>query len=331
MENVMQSVKRTILFSLAAGMLILGAAPKAEAAWPADQPITMIVAYSPGGATDIAARLAAVYIEKYLGQSIVVINRPGAGGEIGFTALAEAKPDGYTIGFINTPNVLTIPMQRKTRYSLESFIPVAQLMDDPDAFLVMKDSPLNNLKELAEYAKANPDKVTYGTTGIGSDDHIATELFSIAAGVKMRHVPFDGVAPNRTALLGDHIVLGVFNVSEAAEYVSTGQLKILGQMAEERQELFPDTPTFREQGFDVIMASIRGIAMPARTPEDIVKKFAQACEKAISDPEFQQKCAAASLPLRFLNPQDYLATLKKNQQNFQALWDTNPWVQQKKN
>jgi tripartite-type tricarboxylate transporter receptor subunit TctC len=325
----MQSIKRSILFLLAAAMLIMGAVPKAEAAWPDDQPITMIVAYAPGGATDIAARLAAVYIEKYLGQSVAVINRPGAGGEIGFTALAEAKPDGYTIGFINTPNVLTIPMQRSTRYSLESFIPVAQLMDDPDAFLVMKDSPINNLKDLAEYAKANPNKVTYGTTDIGSDDHIAAEMFAIAAGVQMKHIPFDGASASRTALLGSHIILGVFNVSEAKEYVASGQIKILGQMSEERQELFPDTPTFREQGFDVIMASIRGIAMPAGTPDDIVKKFAEACEKAIKDPEFQQKCAAASLPLRFLNPQDYLATLKKNQKNFQALWDANPWIQQK--
>ena len=326
----MKAFKRLVLLSVMAAVALLGASPKAEAAWPKDQPITMIVAYSPGGATDIAARLAAVYIEKYLGQSVAVINRPGAGGEIGFTALAEAKPDGYTIGFINTPNVLTIPMQRKTRYSLESFIPVAQLMDDPDAFLVMKDSPINNLKDLAEYAKANPNKVTYGTSGIGSDDHIAAELFSIAANVKMKHVPFDGASSNRTALLGNHIMLGVFNISEAKEYVAGGQLKILGQMSEGRQELFPDTPTFKEQGFEVLMASTRGIAMPAGTPDAIVAAFAEACEKAINDPEFQQKCAAANLPLRFLNPTDYLASLKKNQKDFQALWDTNPWVQQKK-
>ena len=325
----MKMTKRFIMFAMAA-MLLLGAAPKSEAAWPNDQPITMIVAYSPGGATDIAARLAGLYIEKYLGQSVAVVNRPGAGGEIGFTALSESKPDGYTIGFINTPNVLTIPMQRKTRYSLESFIPVAQLMDDPDSFLVMKDSPINNLKDLVEYAKANPNKVTYGTSGIGSDDHIATELFCIAAGIKMRHVPFDGASANRTALLGKHVMLGVFNVSEAKEFVSGGQLKILGQMSTERQELFPDTPTFKEQGFDVLMASTRGIAMPAGTPADIVEKFAEACEKAIKDPEFQQKCAAANLPLRFLNPKDYLVSLKANQKDFQELWNTSPWVQQKK-
>lgn len=326
----MKLFKSLTLFAAIAAALTLHAPSKAEAAWPADQPITMIVAYAPGGATDIAARLAAVYIEKYLGQSVAVLNRPGAGGEIGFTALAESKPDGYTVGFINTPNVLTIPMQRKTRYSLESFIPVAQLMDDPDSFLVLNKSPLNNLKELVEYAKKNPGKVSYCTTGIGSDDHIAAELFSLAAGVKMRHVPFDGAGSARTALLGDHVRLGVFNVSEAAEYVGSGQIKILGQMGEQRSELFPDTPTFKEQGYDIVMASIRGIAMPAGTPKEIVNKFAEACEKAINDPEFRKKCAEASLPLEYLGPEAYLKKMQMNRDNFQNLWNTTPWVQQKK-
>ncbi len=330
MECLMKRSKILAALFLMAAVLAAAPSGKAEAAWPKDQPITMIVAYAPGGATDIAARLAAVYIEKYLGQSVAVLNKPGAGGEIGFTQLAEAKPDGYTVGFINTPNVITIPMQRKTRYSLESFIPVAQLMDDPDSFLVRKDSPLNNLKDLVEYAKKNPGKVTYCSTGIGSDDHIAGELFSQAADVRMKHVPFSGAGTARTALLGGHVELGVFNISEAAEYVSTGQIKILGQMSEGPTDLFPDTPTFRDQGFDVIMASTRGIAMPAGTPGDIVAAFAEACEKAIKDPEFQKKCAEASLPLKFLGPKDYLAGIKQNQASFQKLWDTNPWVKEKK-
>ena len=327
----MKALKRITLFSLVAVMLIMGAAPKAEAAWPNDQPLTMIVAFAPGGATDIAARLAAVYIEKYLGQSVAVLNRPGAGGEIGFTALAEAKPDGYTIGFINTPNLLGIPLQRKARYSLDSFIPVAQLMDDPDAFLALKDSPFNNLADVVKFAKENPNKITYCSTGIGSDDHIATEMLCLAAGIKMKHVPFDGAGTARTAVLGGHVMLGVFNVSEAKEYVSGGQIKILGQMADARHPMFPDTPTFKEQGYDITMSSIRGLAMPAGTPEDIVNKFAEACEKAIKDPEFQQKCADASLPLEFLGPKEYLAKLKASEASFKKLWEANPWVQPKKN
>ncbi|MBW6509995.1 MAG: tripartite tricarboxylate transporter substrate binding protein [Desulfuromonadales bacterium] len=318
----------TLLFMLST-VILLNVNTRVEAAWPNDQPITMIVAFSPGGSTDVAARLAAVYIEKYLGQSVVVLNRPGAGGEVGFTALAEAKPDGYTIGFINSPNVLTIPMQRQTRYSLESFIPVAQVMDDPDSFFVLKKSPLNNISDLVELAKSRPGRVSYGTSGIGSDDHIAAELLILATGIKMRHIPFDGAAASRTATLGNHVDVGVFNISEGKEYVVNGQLKILGQMSEDRTELFPDTPTFREQGFDILMSSTRGIAMPVGTPDDIVQRFAEATEKAVNDPEFKKRAEEASLPLRFLGPQDYLKSLQNNRDKFQQLWNTSPWIQQK--
>jgi len=325
----MKLVKSIFILLMVTTALVVYATPRAEAAWPKDKPITMIVAFSPGGSTDVAARMVAVYIKKYLGQSVVVLNKPGASGEVGFTALAESKPDGYTVGFINTPSLLTHPIQHHTRFTLESFIPVAQLMDDPDAFYVLKDSPLNNLKDLVAYAKANPDKVTFGTSGIGSDDHIAAELFTQAAGIKMKHIPFPGSSANRTALLGGHVMVGVFNVSEGKEYVSTGKLKILGQMAEKRTDLFPNTPTFIEQGYDIVMSSSRGIAMPAGTPEEIVKKFADATEKALNDPEFKKKCKDADLPLKYLGPQAYLKVLQGDRTEFQKLWKTNPWIQNK--
>jgi tripartite-type tricarboxylate transporter receptor subunit TctC len=325
----MQTIKH-ISGLLLTGVLALGAVSSAEAAWPKDQPITMVVAYAPGGATDVAARLAAVYIEKHLGQSIVVLNKPGAGGEIGFNTLAEAKPDGYTVGFINAPNVLTIPIQRKTRYELESFIPVAQLMDDPLAYLALIDSPINTLNDLIKYAKDNPGKVTLGTTGIGSDDHIGSELFSKASGIKMRHVPFDSGGAARTALFGKHVMLGVFNISEAKEFVTGGQIKILGQMATARTELFPDVPTFREQGYNIVMSARRGIAMPAGTPQDIVIKFADAVEKAVKDPEFKKKCEEANIPLSYLSPDDFLKALQGDRSDFKKLWDADPWIAPKK-
>ncbi|MEW6046641.1 MAG: tripartite tricarboxylate transporter substrate binding protein [Bacillota bacterium] len=320
---------RPYLVPAIVALIVAAAGGVASAEWPNDRPITMIVAYSPGGATDIAARLLAPYIEKYLGQSIIILNRPGAGGEVGFTALATAAPDGYTVGFINTPNVVTIPIERRTRYTLESFIPVANVMDDPDAFLVRADSPFRTLQELVEYAKKNPGTVSYGTSGIGSDDHIATEMFARAAGLKLRHIPFDGAAPNRTALLGGHITLGVFNISEAKEYVENGQLRILGQMAEGRTELFPNTPTFREQGYNIVTGSQRGIAMPAGTPGWVVERFAQAAAKAVNDPEFREKAAKAYLPLRYLGPNDYRAFLRELRDSYQELWNASPWVEKR--
>src|SRR3954468_2977438 len=156
----------------------------------------MIVAYSPGGGTDLVARAIAPYIEKYLGNDarIVILNKPGAGGEIGFAALASSLPDGYTIGFVNTPNVITIPIERKAQYTIDKFELLANIVDDPDNFSVHADSPIRNLKQLADYARSKPGEVTVGTTGVGSDDHLAMLLFEKYAGVKMNHIPMKGAA-----------------------------------------------------------------------------------------------------------------------------------------
>ena len=176
-------------------------APKAWAAYP-DRPITMIVAFPPGGGTDAAARTLARFMQMALGQPVVVNNRAGAGGELGFSELARARPDGYTIGFINTPNVVTIPIERRVRYRLEDFSLIANVVDDPGAFFVLADSPFRTLADLVAHAKAKPEDVTYGTSGIGSDDHLAALAFERLAGVKLTHVPFAGASAVRNALLG---------------------------------------------------------------------------------------------------------------------------------
>ena len=181
----------------------------AAQAYP-DKPISMIVAYGPGGGTDLTARVIGPFIEKHLGggAKIVVVNRPGAGGEIGFTALADAAPDGYTIGFINTPNVLSIPIERKTGYSWERFELLGNIVDDPGGFSVHNAGEIKTLADLVTYAKANPNTVTVGTTGVGSDDHLAMLAFQKITGVKMTHVPFPGSSAVRTALVGRHITVG---------------------------------------------------------------------------------------------------------------------------
>src|SRR5688572_6310850 len=180
----------------------------ASAAYP-DQPINMIIAYAPGGGTDIAARLMIPFIEKYLGEGakINVINRPGASGDIGFSALAAAAPDGYTIGFINTPPVLATPIERKTGYTWQSYDLLGNVVDDPGTFCVHNETPYKTLAELAAYARANPGRVTVGSTGVGSDDHLAMLQFEKAAGVKMNHIPFKGSSETRNAISGKQIVV----------------------------------------------------------------------------------------------------------------------------
>jgi tripartite-type tricarboxylate transporter receptor subunit TctC len=300
----------------------------AQAAYP-EQPIKMVVGYAAGGGTDIIARLMAQYMQKHLGDnaSIVVINRPGAGGGIGFAELGNAQPDGYTIGFINTPNVLTIPIERKSSFHWQNYDLLGNVVDDPGNFSVHADTPIKNLAELVTYAKANPGKVTYGTTGIGSDDHLAALMFERVAGVKLTHVPFKGAAEVHNAIAGKQIMLAAMNIGEALQYQKGGTpLRHLGQMSEKRSTLAPNVPTFKEQGFNVIMASLRGIAAPKNLPPAVREQLVNAVQKAVADPEFQAKAAGYFAPLRYLAPAAYAAELKEGEAGFKRLWQEMPWA-----
>lgn len=300
----------------------------AHAAYP-EQPIKMVVAYASGGGTDIIARLMAQYMQKHLGNnaSIVVMNRPGAGGAIGFTEVVNAKPDGYTIGFINTPNVLTIPIERKVSFHWSNYDLLGNVVDDPGNFSVHADTPIKSLGELAAYAKANPGAVTYGTTGIGSDDHLAALMFERAAGVKLTHVPFKGGAEVHNAIASKQIFMAAMNIGEALQYQKGGTpLRHLGQMSDKRSNLAANVPTFKEQGFKVIMASLRGIAAPKGLPPAVREQLVNAVQKAVSDPEFQAKASNYFAPLRYLAPAAYAAELKEDEAEFQQLWQVMPWT-----
>ncbi len=304
--------------------LIPWRSPRAQAAYP-DRPITMIVAFPPGGGTDIAARTLARFMSATLGQPIVVNNRAGAGGEIGFGELARARPDGYTIGFINTPNVVTIPIERRARYRLEDFAPIANVVDDPGAFFVLDGSPFRTLADLVAHARAKPEDVTYGTSGIGSDDHLAALAFERLAGVRLTHVPFAGAAAVRNALLGRQITIASLNMGEGIADLRTGTARALGQMAERRWEEAPETPTFREQGFDVVEGSMRGVAAPAGVPREELDRLVAAVRQAIENPEFRQLAAQQALPLRLLAPDAYRAELFALRTRLQQLWTAHAW------
>jgi tripartite-type tricarboxylate transporter receptor subunit TctC len=258
--------------------------------------------------------------------SIVVVNRPGAGGGIGFGELARAPADGYTIGMINTPNVLTIPIERKSTFHWQDYDLLGNMVDDPDNFSVRTDSQFNSLKELVAYAKAHPGQVTYGTTGVGSDDHLAALTLEKATGIKMTHVPFKGAAEVLNAVVGKQITLAVMNIGEALAAVKGGnQLRQLGQMSAARSTVAPNVPTFREQGFDIIMASLRGFAAPKGLPAPIREQLASALKKTAADPEFQAKAASYFAPVRYLEPQAYGAELKETEAGFKQLWQVMPW------
>lgn len=316
-------------FRFVIGAAVAVAALPATATWPGDQPINLIIAYAPGGGTDIIARSIVPFMEKHLGDGarINVINRPGAGGGIGFAAIAAAPTDGYTIGFINTPPIVTIPIERSVQWTLQSYDLLGNVVDDPGTFCVHAESAYKTLADLAAFAKANPGKVTVGTTGVGSDDHLAMMFFEKSAGVKMAHVPFKGSADTRTAILGKHIEVAAINVGEALQYLKGGSpLRCLGQMASRRLPAAADWPTFREQGFAFDMASLRGIVGPKGMPAAIRERLINAIEKAQADPAFKLAAERAFAPIRYLAPAAYETELKADDVRFRALWKELPWA-----
>src|SRR5436853_1682512 len=310
-------------------LLLLLIPTLALAAYP-ERPITMLIAYPPGGGTDLVGRALAPFIEKYLGggAKIVVVNRAGAGGEVGFAALANSPADGYTIGFVNTPPLLTIPIERQAQFHWQRYDYIGNIIDDPCNFSVHAETPIRNLAELAAYAKAHPGEVSVGTTGIGSADHIAMLKFERAAGVKMRHIPFKGSAEVRAAIAGKQIVVAAINIGEALQYVKGGTpIRNLVQMSPARTNLAPDLATAREQGYDIEMSSLRGLVGPKGLPADIPERLAKAVAQSVADPEFQAQAAKFFAPMRYLAPADYEALVRDADVMYRAMWKEMPWAE----
>ena len=293
--------------------------------WRPDRQLTMIVAFAAGGGTDLAARTIARFMERDLGQPVVVMNRPGAGGEIGFTELARARPDGLTIGFINTPHIVTLPIERRTRFRLEDFSLIGNIVDDPGGIWVRADSPIRDFAALLAAARAQPETIGYGTTGVGSDDHLAMLALQRKSGAQFLHVPFGGSAQVKQNLMSRAIPVAVMNVAEGIADMRQGVLRPLAQMGATRWPPLAEVPTLRELGFDVVEGSMRGMAAPAGLPPEVLARLALSVQRTVADSDFQASAAQQNLPLRFLAPDAYRMELAALRQSYQALWDQHPW------
>src|SRR3546814_218769 len=269
----MQFKKYFALVLTGAALAVSGVAQ----AWP-DRPIELVVGFAPGGGTDITARTLAKFMEEELGQTVTVLNKPGASGAIGLSYVGRAKPDGYTVAMTNMPGLVSLPIERKPGFTLDSFTYLANLVRDPSAFSVAMDSPYKSMKDLVEKARVNPEQISYGSTGVGTDDHLALVLFEDATGAELNHVPYNGAGPLRNAVLGGHTDVGGMNLGEAMPY-SGKNLRILGQASEKRSPLAPDVPTFKEQGIDLVFASERGLVGPAGMPAEVTERLRGALHK----------------------------------------------------
>jgi tripartite-type tricarboxylate transporter receptor subunit TctC len=318
--NMMKTV------TLAASTL-LATIGSAHAEWPKDRPIQMIVAFAPGGSTDVMARAMQPYLEKELGADIVIENRPGASGEIAYTALAKAKPDGYTFSYINTPGFLSMQVQRKLGYDPKTIKPIARIVDDPAAVVVPAASEIKTLADFIAAAKAKPGAVSFGSSGIGTDDHLAIIILGSESGTTITHIPFNGAGETRTAILGSQVTGGGLNVSEFGGNDTSG-LRMINTFGKERSPELPDVPTAIESGFNVEMTSERGIAAPRDVPAEISDRFAAAIKATLDNPEFQKQAKQMALPLAYLSGPDWEKEMPTRLARFQKIWDTTPWVQQ---
>lgn len=295
---------KKVLLLAAAGIaaLTLSSMSAVSAATSADayptQPIKLIVPFPPGGPTDALARRLAQSLTEPLGQTVIVENKSGAGGNIGSEFVAYAKPDGYTILFgTSGPLAINISMYKKLRYDPRtSFAPIIRIGHLPNILVVNPSVPAKNLNELIAYAKAHPDKLSYASSGNGASSHLAGVLFNEMAGTHILHIPYRGTGPALNDLLGGQVSMAFTDILTALPHIKNETLRPIGLASAERSAALPDLPTLAEEGLKGYDVSVFfGIVAPKDTPAPIVDKLNAAFKHAMQDPEIKKTLAAQGI------------------------------------
>ena len=273
------------------------------------KPVQLMVAYPAGGSTDIAARIVAAIAEKSLGQPIVVVNKGGAGGQVGWTELVRQRPDGYYLGFINLPatNTVILDPERKAIFTEKDFTPIINQVLDPGVIWVRADSPYKTVQDLIVAAKKAPNTTRAPTTGSLSDDNRAILMpVAGAPGAVFRLVHLEGGAAQFKEIMAGNIDVAFDNVGTITPRVKSGEVRALAVMDDVRSKFLPDVPTMKELGYPtVISSSTRGIAGPKGMPEPIVSKLRDVLKKAMEDPEHLGKLEAQGLAIKILVGEEY--------------------------
>ena len=302
----LKSLKKMALAALCFAT-VTGLALSASAA-PANYPkgpVTFIVCYSAGGGSDAGARILANAAEKYVGKPIVVQNKPGAGGGIGWTSLVNSKADGHTMSLLNIPSMIFLPLQGRANYKLDQIVPVIQLVDDPALLIVQKDGKFKTYQDLISHARENPGKVTMATCGAGSDIHIIAEIMNDKLGIKLNSVPFPGTVDAVTSVVGGHSDTSIPKVSEAVSALEAGQIIVLASFTEERLPDFPDVPTMKELGLDLLHSSSRGVGVPKGTPQEVIDFLHDSLKKATEEPDYIARMKSAGLAVKYRSGPDF--------------------------
>lgn len=294
--------------AVAAGLMIGGCGGKAssdnkaDAAWKPTKDVKVIVAYKAGSGTDTGARLLTNSAKKYVGQTLVIENKPGADGKIGWTELSKAKPDGYTIGFINLPTYTTLAQMEGSAFTDKSIVPICNHLTETAVVVVKKDAKWNSLKDLVADAQANPGQLKCSTNGVQASNHTAAQLLAQSAKFEYNAVPYGGTADQLLALRQGEVDFSCAKVADVAKLINgeNAELKVLGVYAEKRDPALPDVPTLGELGYyNKWYGSARALVAPKGTPDNIIKFYEDAFKKTMEDPEVKSAHEKAGMVIDF--------------------------------
>ena len=302
----MKSVRRRLLQLAAIGLAALATIPSSHAQDYPARPVRLVVGFPPGGSADIVARIVAQALTQRMGQSFVIDNKPGAGGNLGAETVARAEPDGYTLMADSVTNAINPTLYKKLNYDqLTDLLPVASIDVVPNVMDVNLDVPAKSIPEFIAYAKANTGKVMMGSGGIGSSPHVAGELFKMMTGVDMVHVPYRGVAPATTDLLGGRIQVLFDTLPAAIQNIRAGKIRGLAVTSKKRSDALPDVPAMNEfvPGYEA--ESFHGISAPKGTPREIVVKLNREINAALADPKLKAQLAELGAQVFTGTPEDY--------------------------
>ena len=303
-KSILVLLALTLVLSLAAcGDSNSSDAPINTANFP-EKNIEVIVAYKAGGGTDVGARILASEAEKLIGKPVVIINRDGSDGELGYTELAKARPDGYTIGFINLPTFVSLTLERNTQYAIGDVEPILNHVYDAGVLVVQGNSDFATIEDFINFAKENPGDITISNNGTGASNHIGAAHFEYEAGIDVTHVPFGGSTDMLAALRGGHVTASVAKISEVAALANSGDLRILASFTENRLENFKDVPTLKEKGYDILFGSARALVAPKGTPQEIIDYLHDNFKAAMETESHMEKAKNADLPIMYMSPSE---------------------------
>ncbi len=311
--------RKVFICLLAMGLMVATSGHLLAAEYP-KKPVKLIINFSAGGTTDFASRLMISKAPEVLGQALICMNKPGAGGTLGVSEVARSKKDGYTIGTCNMPAVAIIPQIRKVPYKpFEDLVQIAAVMPYEYGLMVKGDSPWKTWEDLVDHIKKNPGKVTYGSPGTGTTNHLVTARVGKELGFDWKHVPFQGGVKETAALLGGHVDVINNTTASVASSIKAGKIRVLMVTSEYRFSLCPDVPTMKEKGFDFSQISYMSIIGPAGMPDAARAKIEEAFKAAVEDKGVLKGTGKLDLHPKYMSGKEYTALLKKLSKEWGAL------------